>query len=261
MNASSPPIEATVRDRIGTIVVGDPAERNALGIEVQAGLVGALQEFEGDDRVRAIVITGAGDGLFTSGANLRQLREYSALDGLSAPLQRTLDRVEACTKPTIAAVGGIAMGGGCELALACDIRVAANSARFALPETGLGILPGAGGTQRLSRLIGVGRALDMILTGRIIDADEAFAIGLVTRLATPGQPVVDAARGVAMKIAGRAPLAVALARVSVRASSDTDMRTGLALERIAQSVLHTTDDKQAGIEAFFEKRPPVFEGR
>jgi len=245
---------------VATVLINAPDTRNTLSRTVQSKLLDALESAERDDSVRAIVITGAGDKAFAAGADLRQMREYGATDGLSAYLQVVLDRVDALTKPTIAAVNGWALGGGCELALACDIRIASNRAKFGLPETGLGIIPGAGGTQRLARLIGAGRTMDVVLTGRIIEAAEAESWGLVTRVTAPDE-LLSTAHEVGRAIAQRGPIATRLAKLAVRSALDTDLRTGLTIERLSQSLLHTTSDKREGIDAFLGKRQPNFEGK
>jgi enoyl-CoA hydratase/carnithine racemase len=175
-------------------------------------------------------------------------------------MQRLYDEIEGFEKPTIAAVNGYALGGGCELAMACDIRIASENARFGLPETALSIIPGAGGTQRLARLIGKGRAVEMILTGRMIDAGEAHIVGLVSRV-VPRAGLIDAARETAGQILSKGPLAVRLAKLVVQTGFETDQQTGLVVERLAQTVLYTSEDKQEGTSAFVEKRDPDFKGR
>lgn len=252
-------VELTVDDAVATVVINGPTTRNALGSAVQTGLLDALATAEADDAVRAVVITGAGEKVFAAGADIRRLRDYTVVDGIAGRLQRVLDRVEDFSKPTVAAVNGWALGGGCELAMVCDIRVASTGARFGLPETGLGIVPGAGGTQRLARLVGLGRAMDLVLTGRTLDAAQARDYGLVTYVAEPEQ-LLGAAREVAATVAARGPVATRLAKIAVRAALDTDLRTGLTLERLAQSILHTTADKQEGIAAFLDKRTADFQG-
>jgi enoyl-CoA hydratase/carnithine racemase len=175
-------------------------------------------------------------------------------------MQRLYDEIEAYEKPTVAAVNGYALGGGLELAMACDIRIASENARFGLPETALSIIPGAGGTQRLARLVGKGRAMEMILTGRAVDAEEAWAIGLVTKV-VPQAGLMDAARETAGQILSKGPLAVRLARLAVQTGFETDQRTGLVVERLAQALLYASEDKREGTSAFIEKRKPDFKGR
>lgn len=258
--APEPRVELSTAGAVATIRINAPATRNALTVEIQDGLLAALDGAERDETVRAVIITGAGDKAFAAGADLKKLRGYTAGDGIAGRLQAVFDRVESLPKPTVAAVGGWALGGGCELAMACDLRIASSRARFGLPETGLGIIPGAGGTQRLARLVGAGRAMDLILSGRILDADEALAWGLVTRVAEPGE-LLTAAHELAEGIARRGPVATRLAKIAVRSALDTDLRTGQVIERLAQSVLHTTADKQEGIAAFLDKRDANFEGK
>jgi enoyl-CoA hydratase/carnithine racemase len=239
---------------VATALVNGPATRNALSRGVQDQLLASLEAAEHDDAVRTVVITGVGDRV-AAGADLRHLRDYTVHDGLAGRLQSVFGRIESLTKPTVAAVNGWALGGGCELAMAREIRVASASARFGLPETGLGIVSGAGGTQRLARLVGLGRAIDLILTGRVLDARQALDIGLVSYLAEPAE-LLAPARQVAAAIAARGALATRLAKVAVRAALDTDLRTGLALERLAQSILHTTQtSRKASRPSWTSARP------
>ena len=212
-----------------------------------------------DDAVSAVVFTGAGDRAFVAGADIKQLRSYTVHDGLQARLQRLFDHIASFNKPTIAAVNGLALGGGCEFALACDIRIAAQTARFGFPETGLSIIPGAGGTQRLPQVVGAGRALELILTGRIISADEALSMGLVSHVVPIDDLVATAAR-LAESIAAKGPLAIELARLAVRSGAAAGGSSGMTIERLAQAILHETADKQEGIAALLEKRTPEFEG-
>lgn len=244
---------------VGIITIDRPEVRNALSLEVQRDLRTALDSAANDDAVRCVVVTGAGEKVFVAGADVKQLKDYTMNDGLRGRLQRLFDEIEQFDKPTVAAVNGYALGGGCELALACDLRIAADSAQFGFPETGLSVIPGAGGTQRLSRLVGPGHALDLILTGRFVTAEEAHAIGLVSRV-VPRTDLLAAAIEVAQTIAAKGPLATRLARVAVRAGSDAALTTGLAIERLAQALLHESADKQEGITAMLEKRAPRFVG-
>lgn len=252
-------ITTAVGDGVAVITINRPEVRNALNATVQTELRDALDAFRDDPAVGAVIFTGAGDTAFVAGADITQVRSYSLHTGLESKMQRLFDEVEAYEKPTIAAVNGFALGGGCELAMACDIRIAAEGARFGLPETNLGVLPGAGGTQRLARLIGVGRALDLILTGRFLSAPEALDYGLVTSV-VPATELLTKAQEHAALILRKGPLAVRLAKLVVRAGLDADQRTGLVVERLAQSVLYSTSDKNEGAAAFLEKRPAVFTG-
>ena len=245
---------------IGCIVVNRPDVRNAMNRRVMDDLRRALDEFREDDSIGVVVLRGAGEKAFVAGADIGELRERTARDGLAASMQRLYDEIEGYEKPTVAAVNGYALGGGLELAMACDIRIASENACFGLPETALSIIPGAGGTQRLARLVGKGRALEMILTGRALDAEEAWAIGLVTKV-VPQAGLMDAARETAGQILSKGPLAVRLARLAVQTGLETDQKTGLVVERLAQALLYASEDKREGTSAFIEKRKPHFKGR
>jgi enoyl-CoA hydratase/carnithine racemase len=253
-------VTVDIRDRLAVVTINRPDVRNALSRQVLADLRATLAALRADDEVGVVAVTGAGDAAFVAGADISQLRGYTLHTGLDAEMQRLFDEIEAYEKPTIAAVNGFALGGGCELAMACDIRIAADTARFGLPETNLSVLPGAGGTQRLARLVGTGRAIELILTGRFIRATEAREIGLVTSI-VPQPKLLDEVRTVADRILAKGPLAVRLAKLVVRTGMDADLRTGLVVERLAQSLLYTTDDKREGASAFLDKRPPAFQGR
>ncbi len=249
-----------VEGDVGTITINRPDVRNALNTQVVGDLRAALTEFRYDGSVGVVVFTGAGDRAFAAGADIGELREKTMLDALGSTMQQVYDEIEGYEKPTIAAVNGYALGGGCELAMACDIRIASENARFGLPEVTLSIIPGAGGTQRLARLVGKGKAIEMILTGRMIGAEEALRVGLVTQVVSP-EKLPEAARETANDILSKGPLAVRLAKLAVHAGFETDQKTGLVIERLAQAVLFTSEDKREGTSAFVEKREPNFEGR
>lgn len=249
-----------VEGRVGTITINRPDVRNALNTQVVGDLRAALTEFRYDGSVGVVVFTGAGDRAFAAGADIGELREKTMLDALGSTMQQVYDEIEGYEKPTVAAVNGYALGGGCELAMACDIRIASENARFGLPEVTLSIIPGAGGTQRLARLVGKGKAMEMILTGRMIGAEEALRVGLVTQVVSP-EKLPEAARETANDILSKGPLAVRLAKLAVHAGFETDQKTGLVIERLAQAVLFTSEDKREGTSAFVEKREPNFEGR
>lgn len=250
-----------VEEGIGRITINRPDVRNALNTQVLGDLRQALAEFRHDREVGVVVFTGAGEKSFAAGADIGELREKTALDALTSVMQGVYDEIEAFEKPTIAAVNGFALGGGCELAMACDIRLASQNAQFGLPEVTLSIIPGAGGTQRLSRLVGKGKATEMILTGTIIDAEEAYRIGLVTQIADENETLTDKVRATAATILARGPLAVRLAKLAIQTGFETDQKTGLVIETLAQAVLFNTEDKREGTSAFLEKREPRFEGR
>ncbi len=253
-------ILTAVENGVGEITLNRPDARNALSMQVLGDVRQALAEFRYDREVGVVVFTGAGDRAFAAGADIGELRERTALDALASVMQGVYDEIEAYEKPTIAAVNGLALGGGCELAMACDIRIASANARFGLPEVALGIIPGAGGTQRLSRLVGKGRAIEMILTGRVIDAEEAHHIGLITQIADNDEDLMDKVRQTASIILNRGPLAVRLAKLAVQTGFETDQKTGLVVERLAQAVLFDSEDKREGTTAFLEKREPRFQG-
>ena len=253
-------ILTAVEEGIGRITINRPDARNALNTQVLGDVRQALAEFRHDREVGVVVFTGAGERAFAAGADIGELRERTALDALASVMQGVYDEIEAYEKPTIAAVNGLALGGGCELAMACDVRVASQNARFGLPEVTLAIIPGAGGTQRLSRLVGKGRAIEMILTGQIIDAEEAHRIGLVTQVAGD-EGLMDKVRTTSATILSRGPLAVRLAKLAVQTGFETDQKTGLVIERLAQAVLFDTEDKREGTTAFLEKREPRFRGK
>jgi enoyl-CoA hydratase/carnithine racemase len=253
-------LSVEVADRVAVVTLTRPEVRNAFNDRLVGELREVLAGLADDDAVGAVVVTGAGEKAFAAGADIGEVSRYTPHTALDSTMQRVFDAVEDFPKPTIAAVNGVALGGGCELAMACDIRIAASGARFGLPETALGVLPGAGGTQRLARLVGTGRAVELILTGRLVDADEARAIGLVTAV-VPREELAGAARRTAEQILARGPLAVRLAKLVVRAGMDADQRTGQVVERLAQALLYTTADKQEGTAAFLDKRPATFQGR
>jgi enoyl-CoA hydratase/carnithine racemase len=256
---TEPTLAVTVSDDVAVVTLHRPDVRNAINARMLTELRDLLARLRDDDTVGAVVFTGAGDRAFAAGADIGELREYTAHTGLEAQMQRTYDEIEAFEKPTVAAVNGPALGGGCELAMSCDIRIAAETARFGLPETALSVLPGAGGTQRLARLAGTGRSIEMIMTGRAVDATEAERIGLVTSVVSAAE-LIDAARDTARRILARGPLAVRLAKLVVRTGMDADRNTGLVVERLAQALLYTSHDKHEGAEAFLGKRPAEFTG-
>lgn len=246
-------------DRIGVIKLNRPEVRNALDAKTLAEMSHAVEALEADERVGVIVITGAGEKSFAAGADIGQLRQKQPIDALTPGMSGLYQKIENCQKATIAAVNGYALGGGCELAMACDIRVAADNAKFGLPELNLSIIPGAGGTQRLARIVGKGRALDMILTGELLTAEKAEDVGLVSKV-VPQEQLWDAAKEKAEKILAKGPLAVRLAKVVVNRGFNSDMETALMIEKLAQAVLFGSDDKNEGTQAFLEKRQPTFTG-
>jgi enoyl-CoA hydratase len=245
---------------IGLITINREEVRNAIDPPTYGEIIEAMTAFEADDEVGVIIITGAGDKSFAAGSDIRQIRERTLLDGLAAPPQRHLAKIEDIEKPIIAAINGFALGGGCELSMACDIRIASDRAKMGQPEVNLGIMPGAGGTQRLINLVGLGKAKELILTGDIIDAREAERIGLVNKV-VPHEELMAAAREMAGRILEKGPLAIRLAKMTMNAGVKGGQAAAMLVERFAQSCLMTTEDKSEGTSAFLEKRKPKFKGR
>jgi enoyl-CoA hydratase len=250
-----------IDERVAVVTVNRPEKRNALNSLVRRELLDALDRLETDDGVRVVVFTGAGDRSFIAGADIAEFAERSAeeqrrvMDGPSV-----FERIAAYPKPTIAMINGAALGGGCELALACDIRIAARGARIGQPEVNLGLIPGGGGTQRLPRLVGSGNAMRLVLGGELIDAEEALRIGLVQQIVEPASLRAETLR-VAKQIASKSPVAVRLAKQAVRGSADRPLSEGLAHERELFLTAFASEDAKEGLTAFLEKRPPGFRGR
>ena len=235
-----------------TITLKRPSVMNALNKAIVDELHRAFDELRADTEVGCIILRGDG-GNFVAGADIGELKERMALESLAAINSALFKKVEEHPVPVIAAVEGYCLGGGCELALACDMRVAGRSAKFGQPEVGLGIIPAAGGTQRLPRVIGLGRAKEWVLTGWTYDAAEAWRVGLVNQLVDDDK-VMDAARELAGRILKRGPLAVRMAKVALNASSRTGLDTGLQLESVAQAMLFESPDKMARMQAFLDKK-------
>ena len=255
--ASAAPLEALAG--VALITIDRPASLNALSFEILDVLAEALETLDADPATRVVVIRGSGARAFAAGADIRELatQTYASLrDGRRFD---AWDRLWAIGLPMIAAVRGLALGGGCELAMSCDLIVAGEDASFGQPEIALGVMPGAGGTQRLTRAIGKARAMEMILTGRSIGAMEAFTLGLVTAV-VPSDATLEAALELAARIATMPPLAVRSAIASVRAADERLLRDGLASERESFFRLFDTDDQAEGMAAFVEKRSPVWTG-
>jgi enoyl-CoA hydratase len=250
-----------VADRIATITVNRPDKLNALNDATIAELGAAIDEARMRQDVGGIILTGAGRA-FVAGADIGELRSQSPFvaKGRARAGQEIFRRFETCPKPVIAAVNGFALGGGCELAMACHIRLASEHAKFGQPEVKLGILPGYGGTQRLPRLVGKGRALQLLLTGEMIDAEEAYRIGLVNRVVHAAE-LLGAAHIMLKQILANAPLAVALSIEAVDRGLQMSLDDGLVLEANHFGLLAATDDMQQGMSAFLEKRAPAFSGR
>lgn len=250
----------SVQDGVGHITLNRPDKRNALSRALIDELHDVMGKLESADDVRAVVLSGAGEKAFAAGADIAELKERSRADAFLGINSRLFTRLENLPMPTIAAIEGFALGGGCELALACDLRVAGKNARFGQPEVGLGIVAGAGATYRLARQIGLGRARDLLFTGRILPAEEAERIGLVERLVEPGQALAEAMQ-LARTIAQKAPLAVRLTKAVLGAYGRGLAGEGPLLAELSQAVLFETEDKREGMSAFLERRQPRWQGK
>jgi enoyl-CoA hydratase len=251
--------DITRHGRVAVLRVNRPEVRNALDLATVRGMSAAIDALSTDDAVGAIVITGAGDSVFVSGADINAIKARTRDDGLAAINSSLFAAIDKCPKVTIAAVNGLALGGGCELALSCDLRIAAAHAKFGQPEVGLGIIPGAGATQRLPRIVGLGRAKHLILTGDAIDAQRALDWGLVSAV-VPADELMTHALALAEKVLTRGPLAIRLAKLALNASARVDLDSGLLFETLAQAICFDSRDKQEGTSAFLEKRTPKFTG-
>ena len=247
-----------IEGRVATLTVNRPDVRNALDTATVDEFHRALAEVRAV-RATVLIVTGAGDKAFVSGADINAIRARKRDDALASINSRLMTAIESHDAVSIAAVNGYALGGGCEVALACDLRVAAEGAVFGLPEPTLGIIPGAGGTQRLPRIVGLGRAKEMILTGARWDAAKALSTGLVSRVVPRGE-LMTAARALAEQVLALGPLAVRLAKAALNASSNMPLAAGLVFESTAQAITFDSADKQEGTTAFLEKRKPAFKG-
>lgn len=248
-------------DAVGIVTIDRPEKRNALNAAVRRELVEAVRELSADDSVRVVVLTGAGEKAFVAGADIGEFAERTPLEQREAmTATRVFEAVADCPKPTIAMINGFALGGGCELAMACDMRIAADTARLGQPEVNLGIIPGGGGTQRLPRLVGTGQALRLILSGDLVDAAEALRIGLVDQV-HPAAELRARVLELAGRIASKSPVALRMAKAAVRAATETPLAAGLAYETELFVTCFASEDKREGVRAFFEKRAPDFPGR
>lgn len=245
---------------IAYFTINRPEARNALNETCFHEISQFVDFMEETPEVKVAIITGAGDKAFIAGADIKGVKSKTGVRHLKRPdLENALRKLEMCSKPVIAAVNGYAFGGGFELALACDIRIASENARFGLPETSLGIYPGAGGTQRLARMAGTGVAKEVIMAGRILKPEEAKGLGIVMQVA-PLELLMEEAEGVARKLMEKGPFALTVAKKVISASMDADITTGMLLESLGYALLLESKDKQEGTAAFLEKRPPVFRG-
>lgn len=247
---------------IGYVTVNRPKVLNALNTPTWTDLHAAFEDAKADASVRGVILTGAGDRAFIAGADISELAHVDAYDAEESSRfgQGVLDLIENLGKPVIAAINGFALGGGCETAMACTIRIAAEHARFGQPEVKLGLLPGGGGTQRLPRLVGKGRALQLILTGETISAQEAYRIGLVNEVVAAAN-LIDRAETILKQIMGNAPIAVKFSLEAANKGMETSQSEGLVLEASFFGICAATEDKKEGTAAFLEKRAPQFRGR
>lgn len=249
------------RGRIAVVTVNRPDKLNALNSATRSDILAAFDELERDDEVRVVVVTGAGEKAFIAGADINEFAGMTAVKQRAAMKgRRAFDAVEDFPKPVIAMINGFALGGGCELALACDLRIASSSARLGQPEIKLGIIPGGGGTQRLTRLVGEGRAMELILTGEMISAEEAHKIGLVNHVVPPDQ-LEARTMELAGRIAEMSPVALAMAKQAVKNAARLSLRAGLDAEVDLFALCFSSEDKEEGVRAFIEKRKPEFKGQ
>ena len=253
------PVASEVRGAVGLARLDRPEARNALSPELMEELAALCERWDDDTEVRCIVIAG-GEDWFAAGADIKAMATRTLAETLTSPAARFWPRLAALRTPLVAAVSGYALGGGCELALACDMIVASESAQFGQPEIMLGIIPGGGGSQRLTRVMGKQRAMELVLTGRRIDAAEAFSLGLVNKVA-PKDAWLDAALELAAVVAERPPLAVRLGKRAVLAADEMSLGAGLDQERRLFELAMATEDRVEGMNAFLEKRKPEFRGR
>ena len=252
-------VVAETKESVGIARLNRPEARNALSPELMEELATLVEAWDDDPEVRCVVIAG-GDDYFAAGADIRAMAERSFQDALTAPSARFWPRIAACRTPLLAAVSGYALGGGCELALACDMVVASESAELGQPEIMLGIIPGGGGTQRLARVLGKQRTMELVLTGRRITAHEAHAMGLVNRV-TAKDAWLEEAVELAAVVVRRPPIAVRLAKQAVLAADESALTAGLDHERRLYEIAMATEDRAEGMRAFLEKRRPDFRGR
>ncbi|MDX1450468.1 MAG: enoyl-CoA hydratase-related protein [Acidimicrobiia bacterium] len=254
-------LDVRVDDRIAYVTFNRPDKLNALSDAVMVELADVANQIATRNDIGGAILTGAGRKAFVAGADIGELATQGPFDGKARALrgQATLRRLETCGKPVIAAVNGYALGGGCEVALACHIRIAADTARFGQPEVKLGIGPGYGGTQRLPRIVGKGRAIELIVTARTIDAEEALRIGLVTSV-VPGDRLLDEATAVMRTILSMGPLAVRLSLEAIDRGLETSLDEGLLLEANHFGLIAASADMREGMQAFLEKREPTFTG-
>ncbi|HVG21257.1 MAG TPA: enoyl-CoA hydratase-related protein [Blastocatellia bacterium] len=249
------------RDRVALITINRPEKRNALNIKTREEGAALLEELSADESVGVVVFTGAGDKAFIAGADIAEFEGRTAITQRDVMTGRSLfTAIDTFPKPVIAMINGYCLGGGCELALACDIRIASETASFGQPEINLGIIPGGGGTQRLTRLVGEGKAMELILTGDIIKAQEAYNLGLVNAV-VPAADLESRTMEMANRIAEKSPIALRMAKEAVKLASRSNLDEGLRREVDLFALCFSSEDKDEGVRAFLEKRKPAFKGK
>jgi len=248
-----------IRERVALVRINRPEAMNALNTPLMIELMDTLEKLDADESVGCFVLTGD-ERAFAAGADIKEMADSSSIELLLKGHISPFDRIQHISKPIIAAVSGWCLGGGCELAMSCDMIVASESARFGQPEINLGVMPGAGGTQRLTRAVGKALAMEMVLNNRTLNADEALRYGLVNKV-IPVERYLDEALALAEEIAARAPLAVRMAKEAVNRAFETHLGDGIAEERQAFYFLFSSEDQKEGMRAFSEKRPPKWRGR
>jgi len=252
-------IVTEARDHIGIVRLNRPDKLNALNVPTMTQVIEALERFDTDPDIRCMLLTGD-ERAFAAGADINEMAGASMIEMYHRNMFGRWERIRRLQKPIVAAVSGYALGGGCELMMYCDIVIASETARFGQPEINIGVIPGAGGTQRLTRAIGKARAMDLILTGRMITAPEALTMGLISRV-VPAEQYLEESLKVCHELCSRPPIALKLAKEAVGKAFDTTLTEGLEFERKLFCMLFATDDQKEGMRAFVEKRQPVFVGR
>lgn len=255
-------LECKTENNIATVTINRPKSLNALNRETLEEIISCFAELEDDPEIAAVIITGAGEKAFIAGADISYMHEFDALEGREFGMlgHRAMDAIEGFSRPVIAAVNGFALGGGCELALSCDIRIASENAKFGQPEVSLGVTPGFGGSQRLPRLVGKGHACELLFTGKIIDAGEAGRIGLVNRV-VPLENLLKECEDIAVQISQKGPVAVKLCKELVNDGMELDLARACRLEADLFGLCFANEDQKEGMNAFLQKRAPDFKGK